>query len=69
MRKHVLILMLILLAFSSVVFAMSAAADHSPKYEDERFGEKKDESDKFRFARVKTGPLAPWNCIGDHVGQ
>ncbi|MFL6275840.1 MAG: DUF4159 domain-containing protein [Blastocatellia bacterium] len=66
MRKHVLILMLILLAFSSVVFAMSAAGDHSPKYEDERFGEKKDESDKFKFARVKTGPVAPWNCIGDH---
>ena len=66
MRKHVLILMLILLAFSSVVFATSGAGDHAPRYEDERFGEKKDESNKFKFVRVKTGSVAPWNCIGDH---
>jgi len=61
-----LILTLLLLVLSSVVFATSSTSDRSPKYDDERFGEKKDESDKFKFARVKTGPLAPWNCIGDH---
>ena len=68
MRKLNLVLTLILLVFSSVVFATSSASDSSAKhkYEDERFGEKKDESDRFKFARVKTGPVYPWNCIGDH---
>ena len=63
MRKLNLILTLILLVFSSVVFATSSASDSSAKhkYEDERFGEKKDESDRFKFARVKTGPVYPWN--------
>lgn len=51
-----LILTLLLLALSSAVFATSSGSDRSPKYDDERFGEKKDESDKFKFVRVKTSP-------------
>src|SRR5689334_13517461 len=61
-----LILTLLLLVLSSVVFATSSNNDRSPKYEDERFGEKKDESDKFKFARMKSGAFYPGEHISDH---
>ena len=61
------LLTVVAIAFLSGRQTASGANERSkPLYDDERFGEKKDESDKFKFARIKAGPVAPWNCIGDH---
>lgn len=61
------LLTVVAIAFLSGRQTASGANERSkPLYDDDRFGEKKDESDKFKFARIKAGPVAPWNCIGDH---
>ena len=47
---------------------LSAASDSSGKpfhYEDDRLGERKDESDKFKFARMKIAPMFPGAFLGD----
>ena len=45
--------------------AASGAADKPFRYEDDRLGEKKDESDKFKFVRIKNYQISP----GDHLGD
>jgi hypothetical protein len=48
--------------------SLSVAADKSDRpfhYEDDRLGEKQDESDKFKFARVKIAPMYPGAFLGD----
>jgi len=45
--------------------ASAAVSDKPPKYEDARLGELKDESDRFKFARVKLSPMYPGDCLGD----
>jgi hypothetical protein len=45
--------------------ATSAPAEKAFRYEDRRLGELKDESDKFKFVRVKLAPLYPGACLGD----
>lgn len=70
MRRLSLALTLIALVMSSLFFGSSSANERAPRYEDERFGEKKDESDKFKFVRIKNAPYygegigdgrAPWS--------
>lgn len=49
-------------------FSLSAAsgvADKPFHYEDQRLGERKDVSDKFKFVRMKIAPLYPGACLGD----
>lgn len=43
----------------------SAADNKTPRYDDPRMGEKKDESDKFKFARVKNAPMYVGGALGD----
>jgi hypothetical protein len=45
--------------------ATGGAAEKAFRYEDPRLGEHKDESDKFKFVRVKLAPLYPGACLGD----
>jgi len=45
--------------------AASGGADKPFHYEDDRLGEKKDESDKFKFVRIKNYQISP----GDHLGD
>src|SRR5262249_1548037 len=57
-----------LIAIVLAPLPLSVAADKSDKpfrYEDDRMGELKDESDKFKFARIKTYQISP----GDHLGD
>ena len=65
MRRIVFIITLIALTLPATLMA-AGAADNSPRYEDGRLGETKDESDKFKFARVKTAPMYPGAFLGDH---
>lgn len=46
--------------------ATGGAAEKSFHYDDARLGEKKDESDKFKFARVKIAPMTSGAYLGDH---
>lgn len=70
MLKISLIAALILL--SAVPAASSRAYSAAPepvssgaRYEDERLGERKDVSDKFKFARIRFGEMFPGAHIGD----
>src|SRR3982074_677327 len=45
--------------------AASGGAVKAFHYEDDRLGEHKDESDKFKFVRIKNYPISP----GDHLGD
>src|SRR5258708_6593890 len=45
--------------------AASGGADKPFHYEDDRLGEHKDESDKFKFVRIKNYQISP----GDHLGD
>jgi hypothetical protein len=57
-----------LLILVPALSALSATADKTDKpfhYEDDRLGEKKDESDRFKFVRIKHHPMVGWSCIGD----
>ncbi|HWO01821.1 MAG TPA: DUF4159 domain-containing protein [Blastocatellia bacterium] len=65
--KLIVVLIVVLLAAVIVPVGLSAAsaADKPFRYEDERLGEKKDESDKFKFTRVKLGP----NMMGGYLGD
>jgi hypothetical protein len=61
-----LILSLLLLTAAVAPVALSASGTEKPyHYEDPRLGEKKDESDKFKFARVKLEPMYPGAFLGD----
>jgi hypothetical protein len=48
----------------STLSAASSAADQPFRYEDRRFGELKDQSDKFKFVRIKIAPMVR-GCLGD----
>lgn len=70
---RLLILTLVLLMTAAAPLALSAGtATVTPSssekpfhYDDPRLGEKKDESDKFKFARVKLEPMYPGAFLGD----
>jgi hypothetical protein len=47
------------------LLATPDSRNRSPHYEDDRMGEKKDESGRFKFARIKDMPMGPWTCLGD----
>lgn len=56
------------LALLVAPMTLSAASGDAPKpfhYEDDRLGEHKDESDKFKFVRIKNYPIN----AGDHLGD
>jgi uncharacterized protein DUF4159 len=63
---------LILIVLPAVAFlplslsAASATNGKAFRYEDDRLGEKKDESDKFKFVRVKLQPMYVGALLGDH---
>jgi uncharacterized protein DUF4159 len=46
--------------------AESAEPERSFHYTDARLGEKKDQSDRFKFVRVQLAPLYPGACLGDN---
>ena len=67
--KSQIVLVIVVLAAVLVPGTRSAASGTAEKavhYEDARLGEKKDESDKFKFARVKLAPMYPGADLGDH---
>ncbi len=67
--KSQIILIMVALAAALVPGTLSAAsgtANKAFRYEDDRLGESKDESDKFKFARVKLQPMYPGAFLGDH---
>ena len=49
----------------STLSAVSGGAEQPFRYEDRRFGELKDQSDKFKFVRIKIAPMYPGACLGD----
>ena len=56
----------LVLALAPVSFSVGADKSDKPfRYEDDRMGELKDQSDKFKFARIKTYQISP----GDHLGD
>ena len=67
-KCRTLAFIVVLLAFVLVpvsLWAASGSADKPFHYEDDRLGEKKDESDKFKFVRIKNYMISP----GDHLGD
>ena len=66
MRAFLFVLVSMAVALAPMTLsAASGAADKPFHYEDDRLGELKDESDKFKFARIKTYQISP----GDHIGD
>ncbi len=60
---------IVFLSVAFVPMTLSAVSGTTSKpfhYEDDRLGEKKDESEKFKFARIKIAPMYPGACLGDH---
>jgi hypothetical protein len=51
---------------ASVVRGQSGGGQKPKQYEDDRFGEKKDESDRFKFVRVRTSRVYAGDYIGDN---
>ncbi|HEX8184526.1 MAG TPA: hypothetical protein VF747_07235, partial [Blastocatellia bacterium] len=56
-QSAILVAALILMSGAPISFIASGAPESSRSYEDGRLGEKKDESDKFKFVRIKGGPM------------
>ena len=65
MRRIIFLIALMALVIAPMRFAAGAADQPAPRYEDDRLGEKKDESDHFKFVRVKGGPMYPGAYLGD----
>src|SRR5215216_3250636 len=66
MRRLVVIAVLILFTLVSVETTRTAGAEQSQRgSEEDPFGEKKDESDKFKFVRIKNAPLYAGDYLGD----
>jgi hypothetical protein len=66
--KSQIILIIVALAATLVpgtLLAASGTANKPFHYEDDRLGERKDESDKFKFVRVKIAPMYPGAFLGD----
>ena len=66
MRRILFLIALIALVVAPVRLAAGAADNQPPQYGDDRLGEKKDESDRFKFVRIKGGPMFPGACLGDN---
>jgi hypothetical protein len=64
MRLVILTLVLVLIAIAPVSLSASGT-EKAYHYDDPRLGEQKDESDKFKFARVKLQPMYPGAFLGD----
>jgi hypothetical protein len=67
-RLRVLLFVVVLMAVALAPMTLSASSGNTDKpfhYEDDRLGEHKDESDKFKFVRIKNYPISP----GDHLGD
>lgn len=67
-RRSQIALIIVALAAALVPGTLSAASGATEKafhYDDARLGEKKDESDKFKFVRVKLEPMYPGAYLGD----
>ena len=65
---RILILIIVAVSVAFAPGARLAANGESGKpfhYEDPRMGEKKDESDRFKFARVKSAPMYMGGILGD----
>src|SRR5262245_50135864 len=56
---------LLLLGLIPLSRAAGADAARSFKYEDDRLGERKDQSDKFKFVRVLNSPMYAGAFLGD----
>ncbi|HXG93351.1 MAG TPA: DUF4159 domain-containing protein [Blastocatellia bacterium] len=66
MRRHAIIVLSILVAFVPVTISTSTGAAQVQRgSEEDPFGERKDESDKFKFVRVRTSPMYPGEYLGD----
>jgi hypothetical protein len=57
MRTFILIIAWLACALAPVSFSAASGTEKAFHYEDSRLGEKKDESDRFKFARVKLAPM------------
>jgi hypothetical protein len=64
-QSAILVAALILMSGAPISFIASGAPESSRSYEDGRLGEKKDESDKFKFVRIKGGPMYSGDYLGD----
>ena len=65
---HVSLILLALTLLALAPITLLASSGNAPKpfhYEDDRLGEKKDESDRFKFVRIKIAPMYPGACLGD----
>src|SRR5215211_5604821 len=66
MRRLVLIAILILFTLGAVRLAATVGEAQAQRgSEEDPFGEKKDQSDKFKFVRVRTSPIYPGEYLGD----
>ena len=66
-KRTIILVMVSLVAFVPATLSeVSGTTGKAFHYEDERLGEKKDESDKFKFVRVKIQPMYPGASLGDH---
>ena len=64
MRRSTAIILVAVLALAPSALS-SAPESNPPRYADERMGELKDVSDKFKFVRVKISPIYGGEWLGD----
>ena len=67
-RLRMLLFAVVLITVGLAPMTLSASSGNAGKpfkYEDDRLGEKKDESDKFKFCRMKNAPMNPGAFLGD----
>jgi hypothetical protein len=64
-RPAILSVALILVSLAPLTFSSPNLAESTYRYEDNRLGEKKDESDKFKFVRIKGSPMYSGDYLGD----
>jgi hypothetical protein len=71
MKRAVVLILLLLLIIALLVTLLPAVLGSPPdapkphKYDDDRLGEKKDQSDRFKFVRVLNGPMYSGQWLGD----
>lgn len=66
MRTFILVIVLLAVAFVPVTRSAPNGTTGKPfHYEDDRLGEKKDESEKFKFVRIKIAPMYAGAFLGD----
>jgi hypothetical protein len=64
MRRFIVVIILAVLALAPSALS-SVPETNPPRYADERMGELKDVSDKFKFVRVKISPIYGGEWLGD----